>query len=159
MSSVERFWADTLNARLTFTSYIWFEGKKQAFTTDLEGLQETAVVYDVYSQYCKRTNIKVETQIIFTRNTNKIFNFERKLVGINRTTGFELKLKEMIQKFNEYFKVEMIKYSDVMPYELEKQPENIPETNKKENKVVQMQPKQKKQSLYEEVKDIDDAPF
>lgn len=153
MDSVQKFWLDLLQNDLVYYNYTDYNEEPEHYA--LNGTVEAGKIFSIYNKYCFASKIKeIQSQSLFGKTTKKILKVETRKAGSKRITVYDLDLSECILNFNEFFGQEMI------PHFVEKS-EVIPENKQKENKVIPMQqpPKTKKQNLYEEVKDIEDAPF
>lgn len=146
MDSTEKFWLDLLQNNLTYSHYEDYE--ESATQYHLNGLVEAGKIYDIYTKYCKTSNLRPESQTIFGTKTKKMLKIEGVRRGERKLTMYSLDCLQCVLNFNEFFRQEMI-----VP--IIEQPEVIPENKQKENKVIPMQ----KKSKYEEIKDIEDAPF
>lgn len=113
MDSVERFWFDLLSDNLVYTEYykaINDEGQmvQKEYSEVISGQIEAGKVFDTYLRYCKKTNIKPNSQTLFGTRTKKMFNLEAKRIGIKKVTNYVLDQDTMILALNKYFKQDII---------------------------------------------------
>jgi hypothetical protein len=145
MDSSEKFWLDLLQNNLTYSHYENYEEDTKQY--HLNGLTEAGKIYDIYTKYCKTSNLKPESQTIFGTKTKKMLKVEGVRRGERKLTMYELDLSQCILNFNLFFHQEMI-----APFEEKKDIETG-------NKVVQLSSVKAKKTIYEEIKDITNPPF